>query len=108
LATDSLEGEAGHVVRWHGRDTASGEAKSMDVDLVILAMGFLPVARKKLMTQFGLESDERGNIHTAPDGSTNVPGVFVAGDAALGASLVVKAIQTGRQAARGVDEYLKG
>jgi glutamate synthase (NADPH/NADH) small chain len=108
MLTELLEGEAGHVVRWHGREVDSNQACFLDVDLVILAMGFLPVAGKRLVTQFGLELDGRGNVRTGPDGSTNVPGVFVAGDATLGASLVVRAIQTGRTAAKGVDAYLKG
>jgi glutamate synthase (NADPH/NADH) small chain len=108
VSTDLLEGADGQVVRWHGRDAGTGEALSMEVDLVILAMGFLHSDHHGVADQLGLELGASGNIQAGPDGSTSVPAVFVAGDAALGASLVVRAIQTGRQTAKAVDCFLMG
>ena len=61
-----------------------------------------------LVEQFGLELDERGNIARDADFATNVDGVFVAGDAGRGQSLIVWAIAEGRSAARGVDRFLTG
>ncbi len=108
FATDWLEGRDGRVTRWHGHDKHSGETLSLEADLVILALGFLHVVQQGLVEQFGVELDAFGNIRVDAEGSTNVPGVFVAGDAILGASLVVRAVQTGRQAAKGVNDYLRG
>ncbi|NED84366.1 FAD-dependent oxidoreductase, partial [Streptomyces sp. SID11233] len=61
-----------------------------------------------LVEQFGLDLDARGNIARDEHFETNVPGVFVAGDAGRGQSLIVWAIAEGRSAARGVDRYLTG
>ena len=72
-------------------------------------MGFTGTDRKNgLVDQLGVELDARGNI--ARDGSyaTNVDGVFVAGDAGRGQSLIVWAIAEGRSAAKAVDAYLTG
>jgi glutamate synthase (NADPH/NADH) small chain len=72
-------------------------------------MGFTGTDRENgLVEQFGLELDERGNIARDDDYQTNVPGVFVAGDAGRGQSLIVWAIAEGRSAARGVDRHLTG
>jgi NADPH-dependent glutamate synthase beta subunit-like oxidoreductase len=108
ILTEGLEGMDGRVSRWHGRNAASGEALSLDVDLVILAMGFLHSEHGGVAEPLGLEVDASGKIQTGPDGTTNIPSVFVTGDAALGASLVVRAIQTGRQTAKAVDHFLGG
>ena len=76
-------------------------------DLVLLAMGFVHVEHGPLVRDLGVTLDPRGNI-VADDGMmTTVPGVFGAGDAVMGASLVVWAIDTGRRAAEGVDRYLR-
>jgi len=79
---------------------------SLNVDLVLLAMGFLHVAHDGLVKQFELELDPRGNI-AADDYQTSQPDVFVAGDAAEGASLVVRAIYAGREAAAAMDKWLQ-
>jgi glutamate synthase (NADPH/NADH) small chain len=72
-------------------------------------MGFTGTDRENgLVDQFGLELDERGNIARDADFQTNVPGVFVAGDAGRGQSLIVWAIAEGRSAARGADRFLTG
>lgn len=78
----------------------------LDVDLVILAMGFLG-PEDRLPSQVGLKKTPRGGIAADLWGMTNQEGIFVAGDAHRGASLVVWAIWEGRQAAKGVNQYLK-
>jgi len=82
-----------------------GTEFSMKVDLVLLAMGFLHVLHSGLVDTLGLKLDPRGNIgvrryHTSEDG------VFAAGDAVVGASLVVTAIHAGREAAAAMHEHL--
>ena len=85
-----------------------GSEFRLKVDLVLLAMGFVHVRHEKLLDELGVEYDNRGNIRVDPNYATSVPGVFAAGDANTGASLVVRAIFHGRQAAAGIDRYLKG
>ncbi len=77
----------------------AGSDFSLDVDLVILAMGFLHVKHSKLLHDLGVTYDTRGNIKTDGNYATSVPGVFAAGDADIGASLIVRAIYHGRCAA---------
>jgi glutamate synthase (NADPH/NADH) small chain len=77
-----------------------------DVDLVLLAMGFLGPVRGGLIEQLGVNLDQRGNVATGEDYMSSVPGVFAAGDMRRGQSLVVWAIAEGRKAARAMDEYL--
>ena len=88
-------------------ETAGSEFE-LDVDLVLLALGFLRPEREGLLEQLGVELDGRGNVVTAPNKMTSVPGVFSAGDMSRGQSLVVWALAEGREAARGIDEYLMG
>ena len=78
----------------------------IDVDLVLLAMGFLHPVHEGIASEFGLEYDSRGNIRVDTKYQTSVPKVFAAGDSMMGASLVVRAINHGRQAAKAVHEYL--
>ena len=80
----------------------------LDVDLVLLALGFLHPEKDGMLDQLGVELDPRGNVATAPNKMTSVPGVFAAGDMSRGQSLVVWALAEGREAARGIDEYLMG
>ncbi|MBP5418876.1 MAG: glutamate synthase subunit beta [Bacteroidales bacterium] len=84
-----------------------GSAFQIDVELVLLCMGFLSPVHEGLVNDLGVELDQRGNIKVEAHGATSVPGVFAAGDAATGASLVVRAIARGRETAMGVIEYLK-
>lgn len=77
-------------------------------DLVILAIGFLGPERSRLLTELNVEFDERGNIKTDNNYMTSVKGVFSAGDARRGQSLVVWAILEGRRAAYNIDKYLMG
>jgi glutamate synthase (NADPH/NADH) small chain len=70
-------------------------------------MGFVHVMQGGLVEQLGVELDGRGNIAVDEDYMTSVPGVFAGGDANRGASLVVWAIHEGREAAKGIDRYLR-
>jgi len=81
-----------------------GSEESHPAELVLLAMGFLG-PEPALLAQLGVETDPRGNAE-APEFATSVRGVFAAGDARRGQSLVVWAIDEGRRCARAVDAWL--
>lgn len=86
-----------------------GTERTIPAQLVTLAMGFTGTDQANgPVQQFGLELDARGNVARDDDYATNVDGVFVAGDAGRGQSLIVWAIAEGRSAARGVDRFLTG
>lgn len=85
----------------------SGSDFLLDADLVLLSMGFVPDTESPLIKGFNLDMDERGNIKVDSSYMTSEKGVFSAGDAHTGASLVVRAIDHGRKAAESVDEYLE-
>ena len=85
-----------------------GSEFDLDVDLVLLAMGFVHPQKEGLLADLGVELDPRGNVKTDEDKMTSVDGVFAAGDMSRGQSLVVWALAEGREAARGVDKYLMG
>ena len=93
--------------RWKMAEV-EGSEKTYECQIVLLAMGFLG-PEKAILEELELEKDPRGNIKT-PKGkySTNMNGVFAAGDCRRGQSLVVWGITEGRQAAREVDVYLSG
>jgi glutamate synthase (NADPH/NADH) small chain len=84
-----------------------GSEFSLEVDLVLLAMGFLHPQHDGLLDSLGVEYDERGNVKTIHY-ATSVPSVFAAGDMRRGQSLIVWAISEGREAAHYVDKYLMG
>jgi glutamate synthase (NADPH/NADH) small chain len=79
---------------------------TMDVDLVLLAMGFLGPVTNGMIEQLGLVLDARGNVATDENYMSSVDGVFAAGDMRRGQSLVVWAISEGRKAAAAVHQYL--
>lgn len=123
INTKAFAGENGVVKKLHGirlewqKDPKTGRPSmkeiagsefEMDCDLVFLAMGFLGPEKQGPIEQLKLNLDPRGNIVVNEKYMTNVDGVFAAGDTRRGQSLVVWAISEGRQAARGVDEYLMG
>jgi glutamate synthase (NADPH) small chain len=81
-----------------------GTEESRPADLVLLAMGFLG-PEPALLEALGVERDERGNARAASY-ATSVDGVFAAGDARRGQSLIVWAIREGRQCAAAVDRWL--
>jgi glutamate synthase (NADPH/NADH) small chain len=84
-----------------------GSEFSLKIDLVFLAMGFVHVQHSKLLEDLNVEFDPRGNIKYNKDYATTSDGVFVAGDAGTGASLVVRSIFHGREAAKAIDSYLQ-
>jgi glutamate synthase (NADPH/NADH) small chain len=82
-----------------------GSEFEIRADLVLLAMGFLHPQQDTLIEQLAVGLDERGNV-AAPEYESSLQGVFAAGDARRGQSLVVWAINEGRKAARAADVYL--
>ena len=123
ILTKGLSGSNGsveklHAVRidWGPPDSSgrpamvelSGSEFEVETELVLLAMGFVHPEHDGPVAELGVELDERGNIKTDDDKTTSVPKVFAAGDASRGQSLVVWALAEGREAARGIDEYLMG
>jgi glutamate synthase (NADPH/NADH) small chain len=123
ILTKEFRGDAhGHVqglvtcqIEWfkdeqgrHQFKEVPGTEKTFPTQLVLLAMGFVGPERGGPIADFGLELDPRGNIKCNEHYMTSVDGVFAAGDARRGQSLVVWAIHEGREAARGVDRYLMG
>jgi len=80
--------------------------KTIDAELVLLSMGFVHCFHDGLAEQLGVEFDQRGNIKIDGKHRTNQDKVFAAGDAVSGASLVVRAIASGRKTAERVHEFL--
>ena len=91
-----------------GFQAVPGTERELPCDLVLLAMGFTGAEPRPLVAELGVEFDNRGNIARDSSFATSVPGVFVAGDAGRGQSLIVWAIAEGRSAAAAVDTYLCG
>jgi glutamate synthase (NADPH/NADH) small chain len=85
-----------------------GTEREIPAQLVLLAMGFTGPQREGLLEQLGVDLDARGNIARDAAYASSVEGVFVAGDAGRGQSLIVWAIAEGRAAAAAVDRYLTG
>jgi glutamate synthase (NADPH) small chain len=86
----------------------AGTEREIPAQLVLLAMGFTGPQRAGLVEQLGVDLDERGNVARDAAYAASVDGVFVAGDAGRGQSLIVWAIAEGRAAAAAVDRYLTG
>jgi glutamate synthase (NADPH/NADH) small chain len=115
VLTKSFTGSNGRVEQLHAvrvefvdrslREIPGSEF-TLDVDLVLLAMGFLGPERNGMLAQFGITLNERGNVSTDSSRMTNVPGIFAAGDMSRGQSLVVWAIREGRDAAGHIDRFL--
>ncbi|TAK01649.1 MAG: glutamate synthase subunit beta [Candidatus Manganitrophaceae bacterium] len=84
-----------------------GSEFELQVDLVLLAMGFTGPVKKGLLADLGVKLDPRGNVAVDPNHRTSIEGVFAAGDMKRGASLIVWAIREGRDAAKGIDRYLR-
>jgi glutamate synthase (NADPH/NADH) small chain len=117
VATTRLSGdENGHVKQLHGIrvgpppkfELLPGTNFTLDVDLVLIAMGFLGPVKNGMIEALGVNLDARGNVEADANYMTSVPGVFAAGDMRRGQSRVVWAIAEGRKAARGMDKYLQG
>jgi glutamate synthase (NADPH/NADH) small chain len=121
VATTGFSGESGQVTKLHAHrvemTTDNGRMSfkpipgtefEMEVDLVLLAMGFLGPDRNGLLDELGVTLTERGNVWRDEHWMTSVPGVFTAGDMQRGQSLIVWAIAEGRSAAHGIDRHLMG
>lgn len=118
VSTERFEGDAsGRVTALHLVDVefvdgkfepVAGSQRSIPADIVLLAMGFTGPEQGPLVEQFRLPLTDRGAIARNDDYSTDLEGVFVAGDAGRGQSLIVWAIAEGRAAAASVDRYLMG
>ncbi len=122
VETLSFEGKNGTVSKGHFRfiewlpggkgtrpsmEAVEGSEFSLEVDLVLLAMGFVHVEHGRAVTDPAVELDGRGNIK-ADDYRSSVDGIFTAGDANTGASLVVRALNHGRLAAESIHDWLMG
>jgi glutamate synthase (NADPH/NADH) small chain len=84
----------------------TGRTEVIEAELVLLAMGFVHPVREGLLEALGVALDGRQNVMAADGSATSVPKVFVAGDATLGASLVVRAIASGQKTAKAVEKFL--
>ncbi|MEO8910184.1 MAG: glutamate synthase subunit beta [Gemmatimonadaceae bacterium] len=121
VATTAFSGANGrveriHAVRLERKVFADGHTDfariaasefELEADLVLLAMGFTGPVKSKLLVDLAVELDGRGTIATDSAHRTNAPGVFAAGDARRGASLIVWAIREGRDAAESIDRWLR-
>ncbi len=84
----------------------TGKTYVIEADLVLLAMGFVHPVHTGLLDELKVQYDQRGNVAVDANQMSSVEKVFAAGDTASGASLVVRAIASGRKAAAGIDKYL--
>ena len=124
ISTTKFSGENGKVTKLHGvrvafSDPDAGGRRTMqeipgtefdlEVDMVLLALGFVNPQKEGLLEQLGVELDGRSNVKAdTKTYLTSVPNVFACGDTRRGQSLIVWAIAEGRDAARSVDSYLMG
>ncbi|MCX6149869.1 MAG: glutamate synthase subunit beta [Ignavibacteriales bacterium] len=114
----SFEGEDGKVKRINCKDLEWTEGNKqflevdgsdfiLDADLVLLAMGFIHVEHGSLVKDLNIEIDNRGNIKVDSNYMSSTNGFFATGDTITGASLVVRAINSGRKVAEAVNNYLQ-
>ena len=115
--TEEFVGEDGHVTGLRGHEVqmvdgrfekVEGTDFTLDVDLVLLAMGFVGPERPGLLDKLGVSLTPRGNVDRTDDYATDVDNVWVCGDMGRGQSLIVWAIAEGRACAAAVDEALMG
>lgn len=115
VAVTGFSGRNGKVEKMHAVRTERENGKTVPIegtefeiecDLVLLAIGFTGPVRDRFLEEMDLGYTDRGAIHSENGFATREPGVFVAGDAKRGASLIVWAIAEGRKAAKQADEYL--
>ncbi len=92
--------------RWQMQEK-EGTMRVLEADMIFLSMGFVHPVHEGLITELKLDLDQRGNVKVGTNLETSRPGIFAAGDAATGASLVVRAIFKGREAAKNVHAYLE-
>ena len=115
VSTTKFLGHDGHVTKLHAQQVQfengkftpiAGTEFDMDVDLVLLAMGFTGPVKHGLLDTLGVKYESRGSVAVDENFMTSVDGVFAAGDTKRGASLIVWAIAEGRKAAAGIHQYL--
>ncbi len=116
VSTTKFTGHNGHVTKLHAHRVQFEHGKftpipntdfTMDVDLVLLAMGFTGPVKNGLLDSLGVTYDARGAVAVDANFMTNLDGVFAGGDTKRGASLIVWAIAEGRKMAAGIHAYLK-
>jgi glutamate synthase (NADPH/NADH) small chain len=103
----TVEWEKDEAGRWIMTEKP-GTFEIVDVDLVLLSMGFTQPVHNGLLDTLGIEYDPRGNVKVNAKKQTSNKKVFACGDIEAGASLVVRAIEAGKVAAANVDEFLSG
>ncbi len=106
LGTNKFIGEGGKVVAVEVKNMETGEVEVLKADMVLLAMGFVNPEQEGLVEGLKLEVDGRKNVACDANMKSSASNVFVAGDATTGASLVVRAIASGRNAAKAIDTFL--
>jgi glutamate synthase (NADPH/NADH) small chain len=106
LATRRFLGENGRLAAVEVADTQTGAVECIEADLVFLSMGFLHLVHEGLPDALGLAYDARGNVAVRTPSRTSVDNVFVCGDALTGASLVVRAIDSGYRTAQAIHTFL--
>ncbi len=116
VSTTKFTGRNGQVTKLHAHRVAFEHGKftpmpgtdfEMDVDLVLLAMGFTGPVKHGLLDSLGVKYDARGAVAVDENFMTNLDGVFAGGDTKRGASLIVWAIAEGRKMAAGAEKYLR-
>ncbi len=116
VSTTRFSGHNGHVTKLHAHRVTfengrfipmPGTEFEMEVNLVLLAMGFTGPVKNGLLDSLGVKYDARGSVAVDENYMTSVEGVFAGGDVKRGASLIVWAIAEGRKMAAGVDKYLR-
>ncbi|MGQ0650400.1 MAG: glutamate synthase subunit beta [Gemmatimonadaceae bacterium] len=108
LSTSRFSGDDGRVQAVHAETSgAATSVNTLPADLVLLAMGFTGVEHSPLIDELGVRIGPRNTIVTDAQFMTGADGVFAAGDARRGASLIVWAIREGRDAADAVERYLE-
>ncbi len=116
VSTTKFTGENGQVTKLHAHQVKFENGAftpvpntefTMDVDLVLLAMGFTGPVKNGLLDSLGVKYDARGAVAVDQHFMSNLDGVFAGGDTKRGASLIVWAIAEGRKMAAGIHAYLK-
>lgn len=110
---DAVTGVVVEEVEWSKDETGAwkmtptGKTETIKADLVLLALGFIHPVHEGLLDELGLSYDNRGNVEVNALMQTSKSKIFAAGDTITGASLVVRAIDSGRKVAEKIDSFLK-
>ncbi len=110
---DAVTGVVVEEVEWTKDEKGSwimnptGKTETIKADLVLLALGFIHPVHEGLLDELGLSYDKRGNVEVNAQMQTSKSKIFAAGDTVTGASLIVRAIDSGRKVAEKIDRFLK-